>query len=97
MMMSATTDHYFLLIARPEQDVEVHDYGRDPAGAMAAYNEREAEFRERSDVEVVLVGADSLDTVRKTHSHYFVASSRELLRQLEAELADPTNGAQRGP
>lgn len=94
--MSTSTDHYFLLIARPDQDVEVHDYGGDPERAMAAYNEREAEFREQPDVEVVLLGADSLETVRKTHSHYFVGSSREFLSQLERELTGTTNGAHRG-
>jgi hypothetical protein len=40
--------------------------------ATDAYAALEEEYRDRSaDFEVVLVGADSLDTLRVTHSRYF--------------------------
>ncbi len=38
---------------------------------MAAYSEIEGEMRERDDLDIVLVGADSLETVKRTHSSYF--------------------------
>jgi hypothetical protein len=44
----------------------------DGAAAAAAYAALEAEYRGRGDeVQIVLVGADSLDTIKVTHSHYF--------------------------
>jgi len=39
--------------------------------AAAAYGEAEREHVGNSDIEIVLVGADSLETIRKTHGHYF--------------------------
>lgn len=35
---------------------------------------------------MVLIGADSLDTVKKTHSHYFSESAESLLSDLEQRL-----------
>jgi hypothetical protein len=38
---------------------------------------------------VVIVGADSIDTVRKTHSHDFATSeTSDLVAELERELSD---------
>lgn len=45
----------------------------DADEAAAAYSEAEAKYRDRSDLEVVLVGADSLDTIKQTHAHYFAS------------------------
>ncbi|MGH3430528.1 MAG: hypothetical protein ACRDQZ_23675 [Mycobacteriales bacterium] len=40
--------------------------------AAAAYTDLETEYRGRAeDVQIVLVGADSIDTIKVTHSHYF--------------------------
>lgn len=46
---------------------------------MAAYAAREEQHREDPSVEVVLVAADSLDTIRTTHSHYFADGDAGLL------------------
>jgi hypothetical protein len=43
-------------------------------------------------LDLTCAGADSLETVRNTHSHYFATSSQELLRRLEQELAKAGNG-----
>ena len=48
---------------------------RDPQEALAAYAEMEEKHRHEPRVEIVLVGADSLATVRQTHAHYFEASN----------------------
>ena len=45
----------------------------DSAEAMSAYSAVEDENRDRADIEVVLLSADSIDTVRRTHSSYFEA------------------------
>jgi len=87
--MSATATKYFLLVSRPAGEVEVEEWGTDELGAAAAYSERETAFRDQPEVEIVLVGADSLETIRKTHSQYFASSARDFLNQLEDELNQP--------
>ena len=54
----------------------------DVDSATGAYQEAEEEYRESTDVEIVLIGADSIDTVRQTHRHYFDAGSDRLARYL---------------
>lgn len=49
------------------QDVTVID----PAEALHAYDAAERHFAEQEHIEVVLIGSDSLDTVRRTHANYF--------------------------
>ncbi len=53
----------------------------DPAEATAAYAECEAQHRGNSDVEIVLVGADSLETIKQTHGHYFDGSAPAVASQ----------------
>jgi hypothetical protein len=35
------------------------------------YSAKEEEYRDRKDIEIVLVGSDSIETVRMTHANYF--------------------------
>lgn len=51
--------------------IEENDLGEDGAVAAAEFSRREAQYRGRDGFEIVLVGADSIETVRKTHAHYF--------------------------
>lgn len=44
----------------------------DPAEAVRVRLEREKEHRDAPNTEVVLVTAESLDDVKKTHSRYFM-------------------------
>lgn len=51
---------------------DVHDFGTDAKSAMAEYSRLEREHLIGSDgIEVVLIGSDSLATVRLTHANYF--------------------------
>jgi hypothetical protein len=43
----------------------------DPSEAAAAYAELEQEHRNDSNLEIVLIGADSLETIKSTHANYF--------------------------
>lgn len=43
----------------------------DPIEAANAYAELEQEHRQDSNLEIVLIGADSLDTIKTTHGNYF--------------------------
>ena len=44
---------------------------RDTARALEAYCELEEQYRDNPRVEVVLLGADSVEAIRVTHSNYF--------------------------
>lgn len=46
---------------------------RNGSEAAVAYAELEAEHRNDRDLEIVLVGADSIETIMRTHGHYFAA------------------------
>lgn len=43
----------------------------DTAQALEAYGEREEQYRGNPRVEVVLLGAESVDAIKVTHSNYF--------------------------
>ncbi len=44
---------------------------RNPVQALKAYSEREEQCRDNRRVEVVLLGAESIDAIKVTHSNYF--------------------------
>ncbi len=79
-------EHYFILIySIPSKELEIHEFGSDSDAAAEAYSRFEMEHRDDFTVEVVMVGADSIETIHKTHSHYFAEKSEDLFRQfLEA-------------
>lgn len=53
------------LLVDPPQEFD------DELVAADAYAEEEAKYWNDRNVEVVLIGADSLETVKQTHSNYF--------------------------
>jgi hypothetical protein len=70
---AAEIQHFLIIFDIPSGAVRVRSFGTDYDGAQAAYAEIEGEMRDRDDLDIVLVGADSLDTVKRTHSSYFRA------------------------
>lgn len=81
--MSPDDIKHFLVIYRvADGTTDVKQFGTDYDRAQAAYAEAEREHRGRDDVDIVLLGADSLATIKKTHSSYFkdrAALQKELL------------------
>lgn len=55
--------------------IDTIDFGTDGARAVAAYSAKETEFSDRARIEIVLIGSDSLETVRLTHANYFDGSA----------------------
>jgi hypothetical protein len=51
----------------------VVEFGTDYEAAQRGYQAAEQEARGRPDLDVVLLGADSLETIKRTHSSYFEA------------------------
>jgi len=73
------TIHFLLVYSYDEQRLIDKREFKDAAEAAAAYRAAEDQYRGRTDeFEVVLVGADSLDTIHKTHGHYFLAPSQSV-------------------
>ncbi len=73
---------YFILVYDVgHRQVEGKEFGADYDTAADAYTALEERFREQGHVEVVLVGADSLETIHKTHSHYFAEREEELFER----------------
>lgn len=52
-------------------DRELRLQGLGPEQARDLYHEYEQRFTQSDGYEVVLIGSDSIETIRKTHAHYF--------------------------
>lgn len=70
-MTDADIRHFLIIYDIPTAKTQVRDFGTDYDAALEAYAEIEGEMRGRDDLDIVLVGADSLETVKRTHSSYF--------------------------
>jgi hypothetical protein len=75
-------EQYFLLIYDLDSRALQHEaFGRDHTAAAERYSELELAHRDNDQIEVVLVGADSFDTIKRTHSHYFVERDEDVFRE----------------
>ena len=79
--MSEAIQHFLLVFDHRKGKLikELH-FGNDTVEAMKVYAAMEREHMGRGDtIEIVLIGSDSIETVRRTHANYFdgtVAVSR---------------------
>jgi hypothetical protein len=69
--------HFLLVYDRKRQRLVFKQPYTDPAVALRAYEEMEEEHRNERNMEIVLVGADSIETVMLTHGNYFEAEPDE--------------------
>ncbi len=70
-MSPADIKHFLVVYDIPSAHADVRPYGLDYDAALEAYEQAEEDARGRSDVEVVLLSADSVETIKRTHSSYF--------------------------
>lgn len=85
-------ERYFILVYDiPSRALEIHELGHDYNAAAAAYTEFEREHQDRPGMEVLLVGADSIETIKTTHSHYFAERADDLFRRFLGDL-EPAGG-----
>lgn len=78
---------YLLVYDRRSGHLDSQEYG-GPDGRAEALRQRillERQHR-RGDIEVVVIAADSMDELRRTHSRYF-SSVSSLTREAEGRLA----------
>lgn len=84
--MTSEADHiqHFLLIydRRKDQLMSHESFGEDADAAMTAYRAAEIEYRDRPEMDIVLIGSDSLETVRITHSTYFTGAAARVLQRV---------------
>lgn len=81
-----TPIHHYLLIYDLSQGklISQRDLGTDIEAAAAEYTRCEGEYRGREGFEIVLVGADSIETIKQTHAHYFDGGGQQELDELLA-------------
>jgi ketopantoate hydroxymethyltransferase len=65
--------HFLLVYDRDQQKLVFRRAYADPAEALTAYEAMEEQHRDERNMEIVLVGADSIETVMLTHGNYFDA------------------------
>jgi hypothetical protein len=71
--MTASLNHFLLVFDHARAELlDVQDFGSDAKSAMSEYARLEREHMGKADsIEIVLIGSDSLDTVKVTHANYF--------------------------
>lgn len=76
--------HFLIVFDHDTGDVRVQTF-TDTARAIKAYEDEERALGDRPRLEIVLVGSDSLRTVKLTHANYFkgAASTSPYLKDLE--------------
>lgn len=63
--------HFLIVFDHNAQRLLRAEEFTDADKAAAAYAQLEREHRDETNLEIVLVGADSIDTIRQTHGNYF--------------------------
>jgi hypothetical protein len=87
--MSQTQINHFLVIYDIRNGLaHVDRFEKNYDDALAAYAEAEEAHRNDSNVEVVLLGSDSIETLERTHSSYFELAERHVDRLIGRDLAE---------
>ena len=86
-MTAAKVQHFLVIYNIPHGKADICSFGTNYDEALAAYNEAESAHRRDDDIEVVLLGSDSIDTLERTHSSYFELSERHIDQVVARELA----------
>lgn len=67
--------HFLIVFNHQRGEIaDLREFGYDSDAAVAAYSAKEHELRDSRDMEIVLIGSDSLETVKLTHANYFDGS-----------------------
>jgi hypothetical protein len=83
--MSPDEIKHFLVVYDPATgEAEVKPFGTDYDAAQAAYAEAEQANGLETKLDIVLLSADSLETIKQTHSSYFSHGSTRLQELLQS-------------
>jgi hypothetical protein len=69
-------EHFLVVHDIARSHTDVRRFGTDYEAAQSAYADVEWETREDANIDAVLLSADSLETVKRTHSSYFERPQR---------------------
>ncbi|GAA4325388.1 Hypothetical protein KLENKIAIHU_439 [Klenkia terrae] len=72
--MSKSMVHFLLVFDHAKGELVSQEQFREAPRAADAYSAAEQKYRDEKDLEIVLVGADSIETIQITHGQYFSAS-----------------------
>ncbi len=70
-MSAADIKHFLVIYDIDASQAEVKEFGTDYDKALNAYDQFEQDARNHQNIEVVLLSAESLQTIKRTHSSYF--------------------------
>lgn len=71
--------HFILVFdRRAGHMVDQLAFGEDSRSAIAKYEALEQCYRHDAHMDIVLVGSDSIDTVKVTHANYFDGSAKDV-------------------
>lgn len=73
-MTTSRMCHFLLVYDHHEQRLVKTEEFDEGAAATEAYAEAERVAREQQHLEIVLVGADSIETIQETHASYFTGT-----------------------
>lgn len=93
-MARGKTIHFLLTYDRSERRLVNMERFHNGKKAVDTYGEREREYADRPQIEVVLLGADSEDAIRVTHPVYFRTEplSMERIADLPSIVAEAAAG-----
>ncbi|WP_187117616.1 hypothetical protein [Flaviflexus massiliensis] len=78
--------HFLFVYDRENDSVDMTEFGEDSERALDAYAEAERKYRHRKSFDIVLIGSDSLESVRETHSTYFKSEAHSSIDSVLNEL-----------
>lgn len=70
--------HFLVSYDLATDETQVEPFGTDYNAAQAAYAEAEQANADAEKLDIVLLSADSLETIKQTHSSYFNDASQNL-------------------
>jgi len=70
-MSEADIRHFLVVYDLAKGKAKVESFDTDYDAALAAYARAEQDLENRESFDIVLLGADSIETIKRTHSSYF--------------------------
>lgn len=81
-MIDFEINHFLVTYDARKHQASVRAFGTHYDAALEAYAEAEDGVRGRAYLDIVLLSADSLETIKRTHSSYFDGAGRTFERLL---------------
>lgn len=74
--------HYLLAYDHANGQLVIYeDFGTDAHAALDAYSALEKKYKDNLSMDIVLVGSDSIESVKVTHSTYFGRNALDRIRE----------------